>query len=45
MKAINGLKEDDFLTKDEVQSLIQNAYGDAKKRCEDDEDVLAPDVE
>lgn len=45
MKAINGIKDDDFLTKGEVESLIRNAYGDAKKRCEDDEDVLASDVD
>lgn len=45
MKAINAIKPDDFLTKSEVESLISNAYGAAKKRCEDDEDVLASDVE
>ena len=43
MKAINEIKADDFLTKGEVEGLIRNAYGKAKDRCEDDEDVLAPD--
>ena len=45
MKAINAIKPDDFLTKGEVESLISKAYGAAKKRCEEDEDVLASDVE
>ncbi len=45
MKAINAIKPDDFLTKGEVESLIYKSYVAAKKRCEDDEDVLASDVE
>ena len=45
MKAINAINPDDFLTKQEVEGVIRNAYGEAKNRCENDEDVLAPDVE
>ena len=43
MKATNAMNPEDFYTKDEVESLIKNAYGSAKKRCEADEDLLASD--
>ena len=45
MKATSQIEPDAFLTKAEVEGVIRNAYGSAKSRCQDDEDVLAPDVE
>lgn len=38
IKSLHGISDDDFLTKQEVQTLINTAYGTAKRRAEGPKD-------